>query len=320
MLKPLNSIGRIAITVFGLASYTLAQGSSIPETSYEIDRGDLFDGALYISNFECLVFGENWFKQQACLYYKALVSDLQTPGKTSKEICFKEFMTVSKPRDFKSETNLRIKYETTPIENDFNGYIAGATSFARIISNEPASPSDRWDETTSDRWHETTSVALYDCDVPLNETAQKTESEPETPTATEQALWKNPPLAADQSLPHGLRLLPGHSVIGTPEQTEVQGSKTNFVVKVPNTSAHNMWWSEQYAEQLERLGWRVLGSPPPLKMLNRQDEQCKEQMILISLDPNSVKSPMLKGSNLPEIEFSALAFNYTSSGTCKTDE
>ena len=75
MFRRLNIIGRIALTVFGLTAYSLAQGSSLPETTYEINRGDLFDGASYISNLECLVFGENWYKQKACLYYKASVSD-----------------------------------------------------------------------------------------------------------------------------------------------------------------------------------------------------------------------------------------------------
>ena len=113
MFRRLNIIGRIALTVFGLTAYSLAQGSSLPETTYEINRGDLFDGASYISNLECLVFGENWYKQKACLYYKASVSELQKHDKTSKEICFKDTMTVSKPRDFQAETDLRIKYETT---------------------------------------------------------------------------------------------------------------------------------------------------------------------------------------------------------------
>ena len=169
-----------------------------------------------------------------------------------------------------------------------------------------------------------TLVALYDCDVPLNASADtsepETKSEPETEATTDPELWKNPPLAEDQSLPHGLRLLPGHALIANTEQKQAKDSQTSFVVKVPNTSAHDMWWSEQYAEQLERLGWRVSASLSPLKRLNRLSGDCNERMFLLSLGPNSIKSPMLKGSNLPELEFSALAFNRSYSGTCKPDE
>ena len=90
-----------------------------------------------------------------------------------------------------------------------------------------------------------TLVALYDCDVPLNASADtsepETKSEPETEATTDPELWKNPPLAEDQSLPHGLRLLPGHALIANTEQKQAKDSQTSFVVKVPNTSAHDMW-------------------------------------------------------------------------------
>jgi hypothetical protein len=320
MFRRLNSIGRIALTALGLASYSLAQGSSLPETAYELDRGDLFDGALYISNFECLVFGENWLKQQACLYYKATVSDPQTPDKTSKEICFKEFNTVSKPRDFKSEKALRVKYETTSDRRDFRGsYLEGAISAARIISNERTNKTP-----PQSKWYETTTVALYDCDAPLDASSDTSEpeakAEARTPSAADQDMWKNPPLAADQTLPHGLELLPGHALITNSELSERQDANTSFTIKVPSTSAHKMWWSEQYAAQLARLGWNILTLPTPLKMANRQIGQCTEQMMLTSLDPNSHNSPMLKNSNMPEIEFSAVAFTYSKSGSCETGE
>ncbi len=322
MLKPLNSIARIVLTAFGLASYTLAQGSSLPETSYEIDTGDLLDGAPYISNFECLVFGENLFKQQACLYYKASVSDLLTSGKTSKEICFKDAMTVSKPRDFISETNLRIVFETTPNKPNYTGHIAGATSIARIISNEPVNKT----APHGNRWHETTTVALYDCAVPLTASATKTElaletdSAAKTPSATDQELWKNPPLAADQSLPHGLALLPGTFVVYDPDQLEQPDREKSVVVKVPSASGHQSWWSEQYVQQLETLGWSNMpGMPPPIQMLNRQKGQCREQMALLALGPNSHNSSMLKGSDMPILEFHAVAFAYSNSGACETE-
>ena len=140
-----------------------------------------------------------------------------------------------------------------------------------------------------------------------------------TAAATDQKVWKDAPLAADQSLPHGLALLPGNFVIYDPDQLEQPDPEKAFVVKVPSASGHESWWSDQYVQQLETLGWSVLGLPPPLKMLNRQKGQCKEQMVLISLGPNSRMSPMLKGSNIPKLEFDVVAFNYSSAGTCGTD-
>lgn len=315
MLRHINFFGYITLTVFSLASYSLAQGSSLPDTAYEFDRGDLFDGALYISNFECLAYGEYWPKQQACIYYKALVSEGQTPDKTSKEICFKETQTVGKPRDFKSENALRIKYETASNKSDFTGsYLEGAISAAHIISNE------RINKTVpQSKWYETTLVALYDCDSPLNESATKSKTSPKTPTASEQDFLKNPPLAEDQTLPHGLQLLPGHAVITNPEQSETHEPNQNFVVKVPSTSGHDSWWAEQYAQQLKNFGWTATNIPS-LHILNRVDGQCNEQMILISLDPNSQNSPMFKNSNMPEIEYSAVVFNYSNSGECSAND
>lgn len=130
---------------------------------------------------------------------------------------------------------------------------------------------------------------------------------------------KNPPLAKDQTLPHGLRLLAGHDVIAHREQAGAQDRKKSFSVKVPSTSGHEAWWADQYVQQLENLGWTAVDSPP-IKILTRQKEKCSEQMIIISLNPNSRNSPMFKNSNVPEIEFSAVAFNYNNSGECIKDD
>jgi len=142
---------------------------------------------------------------------------------------------------------------------------------------------------------------------------------PFSASATAPDIWKNPPLAADQSLPHGLELISGHAVITHPEQNKTHDPTQSFVIKVPSTSAHESWWGDQYAEQLKSLGWKGV-DVPPLKILNRQNGPCTEQMILISLNPNSHNSPILNNSNLSEMEYSAVAFNYKASGTCKTDE
>lgn len=141
---------------------------------------------------------------------------------------------------------------------------------------------------------------------------------PLSAAATEQKVWKDAPLAPDQSLPHGLNLLPGHYVVYDPDQKEILDPEKGFGIKVPSSSGHKGWWSEQYVQQLEALGWTASMAMHPMRMMNRQIDQCREQMILLSLGPDSHKSGLLKNSDMPIFEFNLVAFSYSNSGTCET--
>jgi len=150
-----NLIGSVALIVFGLTSP--ATGSSIPDVAYEKHPGVLLDEAPYISGFECLVHGEE-YGRPVCNYYKAVISSPQMISKTSEEICFKELTLVSIPREYKAETIYHFIIETDRHEHD--GFVG--TTLARILSK----PAD-----VQTLWYETTTVALYDCDVPYDETS-----------------------------------------------------------------------------------------------------------------------------------------------------
>ena len=160
MSKLIHLIGSVALTVIGLTSPAIAQevspASSIPDKTYEIHPGALLDDAPYISGFECLVHGEDYYRRPVCDYYTAEVSSPLMMSKISEEVCFKELTPVSTPREYKAETIYRIIVES---ELGKKGYYEGVT-FARILSY----PEIDYDTP----WYVTTTVALYDCDVPYD--------------------------------------------------------------------------------------------------------------------------------------------------------
>jgi hypothetical protein len=139
-----------------------------------------------------------------------------------------------------------------------------------------------------------------------------------TALAAEKKVWKDAPLAPDQSLPHGLVLLPGSHVVHDPDTPSPDRNK-GFAIKVPSSSGHQDWWGDQYAMQLQALGWKHSAAIPPLQMLNRQKANCNEQMIIIALGPNTKDTGVLKGSDVPQFEFDLLAFNYSANGDCKSN-
>ena len=87
-----------------------------------------------------------------------MISSPQMISKTSEEICFKELTLVNIPREYKAKTIYRLIIETDRHEHD--GFVG--TTLARILSK----PAD-----VQTLWYETTTVALYDCDVPYDETS-----------------------------------------------------------------------------------------------------------------------------------------------------
>ena len=149
---------------------------------------------------------------------------------------------------------------------------------------------------------------------------------PLTGSATEAINLRDAQLAADQSLPHGLTLLadnyilefPNHPEPPVSNQSSSAASQQTFHVKVPNPSSFESWWSEQYAEQLKSMGWAGFDMPE-MHILTRQKDECSERMIVLALGPNSRNSPLLKGSAIPEMDFHAVVFNYSATGTCETD-
>ena len=160
MSRLIHLIGSAAVTVFGLTTPAMGS-SSIPSAVYEKYTDALLDEAPYISDFECLVHGENIAGKPICDYYKAVASrPLKiSETKTSEEICFKDFTPVSIPREYKAETIYRIIVETKLGER---GEFEGVT-FAHILSL----PEDLQEGKTTP-WYETRSVALYNCDLPYD--------------------------------------------------------------------------------------------------------------------------------------------------------
>ena len=128
--------------------------SSIPDVTYEIHPGAVLDEAQYISGFECLAQGEDYFGQPVCEYYKAKVSRPRMASKLSGEVCFKELTLVSVPREYKAEWTYRLIVQK---ELGKQSHYDGVT-FARILSHPEID--------YSTKWYETTTVALYDCDAP----------------------------------------------------------------------------------------------------------------------------------------------------------
>ena len=158
MSRLIHLIGSAAVIVFGLTPPAMGS-STIPNVTYEIHPGVILDNAPYISGFECLVHGEDYYRRPVCDYYKAEVSSPVMESKTSGEVCFKEVTPAGVPREYKPEIIYRIIVEP---ELGKKGYYEGVT-FARILSL----PEDlREGETTP--WYVTTTIALYNCDVPYD--------------------------------------------------------------------------------------------------------------------------------------------------------
>lgn len=152
MTRLLALIGSAALIVFVLTSPAMGS-STIPPARHELHPGAVLDEAPYISGFECLVHGENYYRQPVCDYYKAVVSSPLMMSTISEEVCFKELATVSVPREYKAEWIYRFIVEP---ELDEQGYYEGV-NMARILSLEG---------TKNTNWYVTTTVALYDCDAP----------------------------------------------------------------------------------------------------------------------------------------------------------
>lgn len=123
--------------------------------------------------------------------------------------------------------------------------------------------------------------------------------------------------AEDQTLPHGLVLLPGSLVIKNPSQSGTPYSENSFAIKIPSTSGHRGYWAGEYAKQLENLGWASTKIPDMMQMLNRMEDGCREQMFVIELGPNM--SELLRANSTGDFEFEIdlIAFNYTKNGDCK---
>ena len=68
-----------ATTILLPVLISVAQAQELPPPAIYLgavltqDDGTLFDDALYISDFECLVTGKNWQWEPACEYYKAKI-------------------------------------------------------------------------------------------------------------------------------------------------------------------------------------------------------------------------------------------------------
>ena len=137
-------------------------GSSLPDRTYEFILETSMDAAPFISDFECLVQGENLVGRPACDYYKAMISGPQTPDPIT-QICFKEIAGVNVPREYEAENTYRIIIETEPREN--NRGFEGIT-LARIVSDNRVNQMRSNPETKS--WRQTTTVGFYDCEAPYD--------------------------------------------------------------------------------------------------------------------------------------------------------
>jgi len=155
MSRSLYLFGSIALMSLGPTSLAMAQelppACSLPNITYEFDPGAALDEAPYMSDFECLILGENYMGAPACEYYKAVIAGPQTADKIS-EVCFKELTSTGIPREYKADNIHRMIIEMEPVENDRFG---GSTALARIVSRDL--------KLNDSKWYETTTVALYDC-------------------------------------------------------------------------------------------------------------------------------------------------------------
>ena len=142
---------------------------------------------------------------------------------------------------------------------------------------------------------------------------------PFSASATSDEYLKNPPIAENQSLPLGLVLLPGNLVIQSLEATEQPSDQYSFAVKVPSASGYTQWWSEQYGEQLEKLGWKNSGMSVPIRMFSRNKDNCTEQMFILTLGPNNRENTQKLGGSIPEYEYDLVVFNVSKRG-CPTSK
>lgn len=157
---------------------------------YIIDEGVLFENALYISEFECLVQGLNWQREKACDYYQAVVSENRQPSLLSETICFKESTRVSYPRQYVHDRTYRLVYYTKKsrehpyFDELYHSYATQRPKMdpypiGQIISQtpmpdvDPALHSSKGFKSGQEIWdgpprHHVTDIVVYDCSTPYD--------------------------------------------------------------------------------------------------------------------------------------------------------
>jgi len=135
--------------------------------------------------------------------------------------------------------------------------------------------------------------------------------------AQAQIVHQTPPLADDQSLPLGLTLVPGTQRTATKNPNLKTTTSLEFAVLTPPPSAYDNWWTDLYVAQLENLGWKSMGGAPPLTPLYRESGKCREDILLITMGPQTKDITNADTKESIVFEFNFIGFKYRKSEACK---
>lgn len=183
----------LASTLFAfenIEAQELPPAAIFVEQPYIFNEGGLFNNALYIHNFKCLVKGLNVQREEACDYYQAIISETSQPLASSQTICFKESTRVFYPRQYLPDERYRLVYYSEKTREHLYPdelYHSYATQrpkmepypIGRIISQTPMPNKDSELHTSigfqSGRkvWeglprHHITDIVIYDCSTPYD--------------------------------------------------------------------------------------------------------------------------------------------------------
>jgi len=135
--------------------------------------------------------------------------------------------------------------------------------------------------------------------------------------AQAQIVHQTPPLADDQSLPLGLTLVLGTQRTATKNPNQKTETPLEFAVLTPPPSAYDNWWTDLYVAQLEDLGWKSMGGAPPITPLVRETGKCREDIMLITMGPQTKDITHAETKESVAFEFNFIGFKYRKSEACK---